>query len=249
MKKWHIITGIIVLGIAIMVSIISVTYKYFILPNYIEPVVEQVSDYLKDDDVINALYEEAVVLHDEGVMDDGIYSNFVRTYSEYFRDDEAYARQILQFKEETTNPVNEETAIKTKYASHKVGIEIIKVNDGESTGKADVTYSDERTSDRVKAEDIVEAEKIIEEMESDVEPTETPDIVKSAYDKLRSRMTASDFSLFTKIMAKLDVNTLMSLTSDKEGLKSYLHSRLTDEEYSNIINLGYKYVHVFMEKQ
>lgn len=249
MKKWHIIVGASVLVVAILVVIGVVTYKYFILPKYIAPVVEQVSDYLKDDDFIVALYDEAVTLHDEGVMDDAIYSNFLRAYSEYFRDDEAYARDILQVKEENTNPVNEGNSLKTKYASHKVGVEIIKVNDGESSGKSDVNYSDERTSNRVRAEDIVEAEKIISEAENGAEATPTPDIIKTAYEKLRSRMIAGDFSLFTKIMAKLDINTLMSFTSDKEGLKNYLHSRLTDEEYSNIINLGYKYVHVFFEKE
>lgn len=249
LKKWHILTGISLIVVTLVIVVGSLVYNYFLLPKYIAPVVEDVSDYVSREEVLNKLYAEAVKLHDEGVMDDITYTTFLRAYSEHFRDDEEFAHRILAEREEYTNPVNEETALKTKYASHKVGIEIIKVNDGESTGKADTKYSDERNSNRVKAEDYVEAESIIEKANSTEEPTETPDVVKTAYDKLKSRMTAKEFSRFTKIMSKLDINTLKTYISDKEGLKEYLHSRLTDEEYKEAVNLGYKYVYVFLEKE
>lgn len=248
MKKWHVMTGIAVVIIAIIVAIASIAYKFYILPGYIAPVVEDVNAYLQDDNVLNALYDEAVTLHDNGVMDDTTYTTFLRAYSDHFRDDEEYARRILSEREESTNPANEETAVKTKYASHKVGIEIIKVNDGESNGNADTKYSDKRTSDRVKAEDYVEAEQIIVEAEGTETPEETPDAVENAYDKLKSKMTATDFSKFTKIMTKLDISTLKTYISDKEGLKEYLHSKLSDDEYKEIVNLGYKYLYVFIQK-
>lgn len=247
LKKWHIVTGISLIGVTLIIIGASFIYKYFILPRYIEPVVEDIRAYLQDDTVLNALYEEAVKLHEDGVMDDATYTTFLRAYSEHFRNDEEYARRILATKNENTNPVNEETALRTKYASHKVGIEIIKVNDGEGSGNADIKYSDERTSNRIKAEDYVEAEQIIEKAENSSEPTEEPDAVKSAYEKLKSKMTASDFSKFTKIMAKLHIPTLKTFISDKEGLKAYLHSELNDEEYKDIVNLGYKYIYVFLE--
>ena len=248
MKKWHIVTGISLIGATILIVVISLVYNYFLLPRYIEPVVEDIDTYLKNDSVINRLYDEAVKLHDEGVMDDITYTTFLRAYSEHFRNDDEYADRILAQKDVYTNPINEETALKTKYASHKVGIEIIKVNDGEGSGNAEVKYSDERTSNRVKAEDYVKAEEIVANREETQEPTEEPDVVKSAYEKLKSRMTAAEFSRFTKIMAKLDIDTLKTFISDKEGLKAYLHSELNDEEYKEIVNLGYKYVYVFMEK-
>ena len=249
MKKWHIITAISVVLVLIVLVIGSMLYKFFVLPRFIEPVVEDISDYLKDENVITALYNEAVELHDEGVMDDMTYTAFLRSYSEYFRNDREYAERILAEKKQNSNPINEETAIKTKYASNKVGIEIIKVNDGDGSGNADINYSDKRNSDRIKAEDYVKAEQIIKEEESTEEPTQTPDIVMSAYEKLKDRMTAVDFAEFTKIMAKLDVNTLKGYITDKEGLKGYLHSKLSDEEYKSIVNLGYKYVHVFFEEK
>lgn len=250
LKKWHIITGVSLIAVTLVIVLGSFVYNYFLLPKYIAPVVEDVSDYVSREEVLNKLYAEAVKLHEDGTMDDITYTTFLRAYSEHFRDDEAYAHRILAEREEYTNPVNEETALKTKYASHKVGIEIIKVNDGESVGKADTKYSDERNSNRVKAEDYVEAESIIEKANSTEEPaTETPDVVKTAYDKLKSRMTAKEFSRFTKIMSKLDISTLKTFISDKEGLKEYLHSKLSDEEYREAVNLGYKYVYVFLEKE
>ncbi len=249
MKKWHIFTGIGLIAVTLIIIVVSLVYNYFLLPNYIAPVVEDVSTYVTREDVLSKLYAEAVRLHDEGIMDDLTYTTFLRAYSEHFRDDEAFAHRILAEREEYTNPVNEETALKTKYASHKVGIEIIKVNDGESIGKADTKYSDERNSNRVKAEDYVEAESILEKANSTEEPTDEPDIVKSAYDKLKSRMTAKEFSRFTKIMSKLDIGTLKTFIADKEGLKEYLHSRLSDEEYKEAVNLGYKYIYVFLEKE
>ncbi len=248
MKKWHILTGVSLLVVTILIVVISLVYNYFLLPRYIEPVVEDVSQYLQDDSVLNKLYDEAVRLHDEGIMDDFTFTSFLRAYSEHFRNDDEYADRILAQKDVYTNPINEETALKTKYASHKVGIEIIKVNDGEGTGNADVKYSDERTSNRVKAEDYVKAEEIVANREGTQQPTESPDVVKSAYEKLKGRMTAAEFSRFTKIMAKLNIETLKTYISDKEGLKAYLHSELSDEEYKEIVNLGYKYVYVFMEK-
>ncbi len=248
MKKWHIVTGISLIAVTILIISISLVYNYFLLPRYIEPVVEDVSQYLQDERVLNKLYNEAVKLHDEGIMDDITYTTFLRAYSDHFRNDDEYADRILKEKEVYTNPINEETALKTKYASHKVGIEIIKVNDGEGSGNADVKYSDERTSNRVKAEDYVKAEEIVANRDKTEEPTEEPDIVETAYEKLKSKMTAGEFSKFTKIMGKLDIGTLQTYISDKEGLKAYLHSELNDEEYKEIVNLGYKYVYVFLEK-
>ena len=62
-------------------------------------------------------------------------------------------------------------------------------------------------------------------------------------------MTASEFTSFVTIMAKLDINTIHSFseTADKQGLKDYLHSRLNNNEYKTIVNLGYKYAYLFME--
>ena len=94
-------------------------------------------------------------------------------------------------------------------------------------------------------------EECIENFKEDTEDksTPTPDVVKSAYDKLRTNMTADEFSSFTSIMKKLDIDTLKTYLSDKAGLKQYLHASLTDEEYSKIVNLGYKYVSIFIDDE
>ena len=144
-----------------------------------------------------------------------------------------------------------------RYASKRVGVEMIQVaDDEEDTGSSQTRYSTERTSDRVKAEDLVEAKKVLSSEEDEVidgvtdEADSADDVVdtKTAYQKLKDNMTADEFTTFAQIMQKMDVNTLMSLANDKEGLKEYMHSKLTDEQYKSIVNLGYKYAYVFLEE-
>ena len=252
MKKWQLIALITIASMGVVAALITGIYNYVISPRYIEPLVEQVSEKVKDNEILDKLYEEALILHEEGVMTDATYTNFIRAYNEYYRDDETFAREILEAKAQEDKRMgidDESSTLKTKYASHKVGVEIIRVNDSEQNGKADVRYSDERTSNRLKAEDYVEAEKILYESQSTEAPTQTPEVIQTAYEKLRKHMTPNEFSAFTRIMSKLDIETLKTYISDKEGLKAYMHDKLSDDEYKEIVNLGYKYVNVFLEKE
>ncbi len=246
MKKWHIILLSSILVVAALGLCGVLVYKYYLTPKYIKPIVEEIGAVIRQEEVLDELYEEAVVLYDEGVIEDVTYSNFVRAYNKFKRDDVEYANEVLESHENEDTLDTLKNSRSTKYASYKVGVETIQVNDTGENGKADVNYSDERTSDRIKAEDVVEAERIIEESEN--EPTPTPDVVKSAYEKLRANMTTEEFSTFTTIMKKLELSELKKYISDKEGLKAYLHEKLTDEEYASIVNLGYKYVYVFIDE-
>ena len=246
MKKWQIAA---ISAAAVVVALIvggSFIYKYYIIPKYIEPVVNKVSEYLQDDDVIETMYDQAVKLHDEGVMDDEVYNKFINAYKSRYTDEETEARQVLREKETQDERINRESStLSAKYASNKVGVEMVQTNDGESLGGATRRYSSERTSDRIKAEDVVEAQKIVTETEK---PTEEPDMVKSAYAKLKENMTSDEYADFVAIMRKLDIETLKTYINDKEGLKEYLHSNLNDDEYKRIVNLGYKYVNLFIEE-
>lgn len=252
MKKWHVILASALAFIVAAVIGGIAFYNYYLVPKYIAPIISQVTERLKDDKVIDALYDEGKRYHDEGIITDSIYTKFVDAYNERKKNNESEARRVLEAKEKEGN--NTETAETTKsanYASSKVGVEVIQVNGGEASGKSSSRYSTERTSDRIKAEDIVEAEKVIAQSEKKKTEEETPkpenDDVQKAYKKLKDNMTAQEFSTFVVIMQKLDINTLKTYISDKEGLKAYLHARLTDSEYKEIVNLGYKYVYLFME--
>ena len=198
MKKWHIILLSSILVVAALGVCGVLVYKYYLTPKYIKPIVEEIGTVIRQEEVLDQLYEEAVVLHDEGAIEDVTYSNFVRAYNKFKRNDVEYANEVLESHESEDTLDTRKNARSTKYASYKVGVETIQINDTEENGKADVHYSDERTSDRIKAADVVEAERIIEEAE--VAPTETPDVVKSAYEKLRVNMTSEEFSTFTSIM-------------------------------------------------
>lgn len=254
MKRWQIFAGVSLIMIVALIVLGTVFYKYYLVPTYLEPVVNQISEYLQDEDVVEELYEHALRLHDEGVMDDETYDNFITAYrSRMKKDDERKEDEARALLENTVPPegqVAEETSsLSAKYASSKVGVELVQTNDGYSSGSSSKRYSSERTSTRIKSEDIVEAEKIVanEEYET-VEEEKEDDFVKSAYEKLKENMTSGEYSDFITIMGKLDVDTLKTYISDKEGLKQYLKSKLEDEEYKRIVNLGYKYMNLFIEE-
>lgn len=252
MKKWHIITGISVLAVIVLIAAGSLFYRFFLVPRYVKPVVEQLSDRINDDEVLNALYEEAVKLHGDGVLSDGVYSTFVTAYNKHNRNDSEFAQEVLEQTEENeTSPEakTDKTALSVKYASSKVGVEVIQTNDGDAVGKADSSYSEARNSSRTKAEDIVEARRIVADEDKE-EKDEMEEEITDAYTKLKENMTASEYTTFLSVMGKLDHNTLKGFMTeyDKEGLKAYLHSKLSDKEYNNIVSLGYKYMSLFIEE-
>ena len=247
MKKWHIILLSSVLVVAVLGVCGVLIYRYYITPKFISPIVDEIADVIKKEEVIDGLYEEAVELHEEGVIEDSTYANFVRAYNEFKRDDLQYAQEVLDAYENEMSLDAKDDSKSTKYASYKVGVKTIQVNDVNAKGKADVKYSDARASNRIKAEDVVEAERIIEEAETKEEDP-MKDKISSAYEKLRVHMTTDEFLEFTNIMKKLEIDKLKAYVSNKEGLKAYLHEKLTDDEYKSIVNMGYKYIHLFIEK-
>ncbi len=252
MKKWHIVSLAAIAGTILLIAIGVFAYRMIILPRYIEPIVDKFSETVHDESVLNELYEQAVTLHNEGVLNDSVYSSFIAAYTKYMRDDDELIREILEDDKDNDRTSN---ALTARYASSRVGIEMIQVNDGESTGKSADKYSLERSSNRTRAEDIIEAEKILEK--SGEEDTQTAaeddetveDEEESAYAKLREHMTASEYAKFISIASKLNINIMRQFASsyDKEGLKEYLHANLSESEYHDIVNIGYKYAYLFLE--
>lgn len=252
MKKWQVITISVVLFLALISAGGVLFYRNYIVPKYLEPVVNRVSEYLNDEEVLDELYSQAERLHEGGVLNDETYVEFIKSYKKHNQDTEEIAKEILQGKEEISSDDDESTYQSTRYAANRIGVEIIQTNDDDDAGKSSTTYSSERTSDRIKAEDVVEAEKILSENEE--EPT-TEEIIEngdvdSAYAKLKNHMTKEEFSLFVSVMRKLDIGTLASYVDgdfDKSGMQEYMHSKLTESEYNQIVNLGYKYAYVFLD--
>ena len=251
MKKWLKILIIAASVIAVLSLSGFFVFKYYIEPKIAEPVVNAIADMLTSESSLKDLYDNAGAEHDAGNLDDDTYTKFISAYNKHTRDDEEFAHEVLDTPEDTSDDdTNVETSsLSARYASHKVGIEIINITDDSGTGKAATTYSSERNSNRPNAEDTLDAKKIRDEQESDEKPTEKPIDTRSAYEKLKANMTASEFTSFVTIMSKLDINTIRGFvdTADKQGLKDYLHSRLDDKEYKTIVNLGYKYAYLFME--
>ncbi len=248
MKKWHIIAGISALLVIVLVVAGSLVYKYYLVPKYLEPVVEEFSETMKSDDMLAEIYSVVSDFHDEGVISDDTYSTFMSAYNKRTRDDEEFAREILAEEDENNTSSSDSNSLSARYASNKVGVELIQTEDESGKGKAASRYSTDRNSERTKSEDLLDARKIVDSTDEPAE-TEVPQDIQSAYDKLREHMTSSEYSTFLKIMRKLDYNDLKTYytSADLAGLKEYLHSRLSDDEYSETAELYSKYIVLFME--
>lgn len=248
MKKWQKITGISIIAAIVLAVSGFLFYRFYMVPHYLDPLAEKFSTYIKNDRVLASLYSDASKLHDDGVISDDVYTKFVTAYNKHTRNDMEYAHDILDENQSAnvSDSSGTSSSLSARYASNKVGIEIIQTNDDENTGKSASTYSGSRTSDRTQVEDRLEAEKILDTAEATEEPVTDEE---SAYKKLKENMTSSEYSTLVSLMGKLDINTLKGFfdTGDKEGLKEYLHSKLSDDEYKTLVNLGYKYAYLFIE--
>ena len=242
MKKWHIVaisTGIMVVAITVCASLIlSLVMK----PKIVEPVIEKAC-LMVDNNVIELLKSESRTLREDGVIDDSTFVTFQRAYKEHIRDDEAYVNEIMTAIPDDDRIINEENnSIKTKYASYKVGVEVVKVNESGKNGKADLTYSSVRTSERIKAEDYIEAEKLSTQTKDDSESE------VSNFEKLKTVMTNSEFSKLVKVVAEVDVSELEAALDGGADIKQLLTESLDEEQYKTLINYVYKYVTIFMDK-
>lgn len=242
MKKWHIVaisTGIMVVAITVCASLIlSLVMK----PKIVEPVIEKAC-LMVDNNVIELLKSESRTLREDGVIDDSTFVTFQRAYKEHIRDDEAYVNEIMTAIPDDDRIINEENnSIKTKYASYKVGVEVVKVNESGKNGKADLTYSSVRTSERIKAEDYIEAEKLSTQTKDDSESE------VSNFEKLKTVMTNSEFSKLVKVVAEVDASELEAALDGGADIKQLLTESLDEEQYKTLINYVYKYVTIFMDK-
>lgn len=249
MKRWQIIIIACICVIGAVVGGGKLVYDYYLVPKYVAPIAEKIEGYVNDSDVIETLYDHIDRMHDEGFVDDDTYTEFIKKYSKREMRDVEVAREIMAeaSKDDTdSSKTSDNSSVTARYASKKVGVEMIQiVDDEEEAGKSQNRYSSERTSDRVRSEDIVEAERVLDK--DDDEETEVFN-TETAYQKLKNNMTSEEFTDFANIMRNLDINTLLSLADNKEGLKEYMHDRLTDDQYKTIVNLGYKYAYVFMDE-
>lgn len=254
MKRWHFLAGAAILVITLLLAAGSMVYKYVIVPHYIEPFAKKFGEALQDDKLLDVLYEQANMLHGEGVLDDDIYADFISAYNKRNRNEDQLLQAVPSndIDDEDEDGSKSSRIKKANYASARVGVDLIKTNDGDAGGRADRTYSSERNSNRPKAEDIVEAEKIrsgILEIGETPEPTENPlSDEEAAYKKLMSHMSSSEAARFMAIMSKLDRDILRSYyeNTDIEGLKVYLREQLSEDEYKDIVDMGYKYMDLFI---
>ena len=105
-------------------------YNYYIVPQYVEPIVQEISAYVNKEDTLDKLYEEAINAHNSGLIDDDVYAKFVRAYKKSKRNTVENAQQILDeyANDHTLSAAKNNTKLKRKeyLKSRKKTLMIIK---------------------------------------------------------------------------------------------------------------------------
>lgn len=249
MKKWQIISIAVAAVIALLVSGGALIYKYYVVPKFMEPLAEKITDLFASDDVVDELYDVATEMHDNGTLDDDTYSSFVKKYKSRKKamSDDDFLRMALEGKAQDGEIVKD-GEFTARYAANRVGVQMIQTDDGTAEGKADTRYSTERTSDRLKAEDIIAAEKMLADDEAlaDAEEEER----NKKIERILNRMTGEDRPIAMRLMSKVDLDYALQLYySDYRELKEYLKSCLNEDEINELKVLAVKYSSIAMEEK
>lgn len=152
MKKWKIVLIIIVSVIALSAGAAFSVYHFYVVPKYIEPMLETAAYILNDDSVKDEISQIAEELRQKGLLDDELVSEFVA--------ENAAAQATLEPTPDAEQPAetqNTETTEKTgrKYSYGKKNNKT-KAEAEKTTPKPSVDTSNlyERVKSQVEAEDL-----------------------------------------------------------------------------------------------
>ncbi|MDD6484233.1 MAG: hypothetical protein PUF72_06645 [Clostridiales bacterium] len=241
----------IVICAAAAVAVISLSgyliYSKYIVPTYIEPVLETTANLLKDTDVQKAITDVAKELVDNGTLDKNTLKIYERNVSKYIDPqvpEAAPAREDEPSSEEETSDAN---TLVVSSSKSELGIVSVNTNPAVS-GTAGQKLSDKF---RENAEEEIDLEKVTYEMGQEDETVETGEEKNASelYNKIISVMSSHERSVFYSVVWRADINTLKSIYSsgDKAAAKEYLHSILSDSEYEEAVSIFFKYAYLLVE--
>lgn len=274
MKNWKRILVLVVTVIMLLGIGGFSLYKYVIVPKYIEPVLVSMSTVMRDPDVQDTIVDIADKLSEDGVIDENILKNYLRKAKRYTTEERiamSGTRISKSSNEETsdTKTKDNENLTDAQYAKSVLGITDVKT-DASNTKEARVneSYSSKYSAYNQENDDVLASEydqdSEIDEIQREYLDTESkvdtisPEVNKAVsdtragilYDKIMKAMSASERAVFFSVVAKTDVNKMMQLykSSDKSGAKQYLQSVLENDEYSNAVEIFFKYAPLLIEE-
>lgn len=273
MKRWKRILVLVVIVIMLLGAGGFSLYKFVIVPKYIEPVLVSMSTVMRDPDVQDTIIDIADKLSEENVIDENILKNYLRKAKRYTTEERiamSGTRTSKSGNEEKSDTKTEdnENLTDAQYAKSVLGITDLKSNANTKDARVNESYSSKYSAYNQEDDDILASEyeqnSEIDEIQREYLETDSkaeamsPEVDKAVsdtragilYDKIMKAMSASERAVFFSVAAKTDVNKMMQMykTSDKSGAKQYLQSVLENDEYSDAVEIFFKYAPLLIEE-
>ena len=192
-------------------------YHFYIKPEYIEPALVTAKQVLSDKDIQNGMEQIAEEMAAQGLISEEL----LNSYRQQIKSDNSTATkdEKAQNQDQTPQPYSAENA---------VGAKNVKVQSEGETSHSYAKSSSSRTPENVS------------NSQSDVDAA-------TLYDKIKSRVDAADWTKIYAIYSKLNIGYISSIATDREKLKQYLHSSLSDDEYKTAMEMYLKYSYIITE--
>ena len=274
MQNWKRVLLLVAVVIALLASGGAALYKFIIVPKYIEPILVSVSTVMRDPDIQDTIVNVADDLSDKGVIDENVLKNYLRKAKRYTTAERVAMSGTRTTKSSSTdnsekNTNNDEKITDAQYAKSVLGIDEMSLSSNNTeNARVNESYSSKYSSYNNDDDDLLEIEygpdSETDEIQqkyldsSDKADTMGSEVSKAVsdtragilYNKIMSAMTASERAVFFSVVAKTDVNQLMQMykTSNKSGAKQYLQSVLESNEYSEAVEIFFKYAPLPIEE-
>lgn len=242
MKKIKIILVAVITAVIILAAAGVGIYKFYLVPNYIEPALVKVTEVMEDDEFSTGITKQIKKLYDQGKLTGAQIEEYLAKHSSELKSDNAGEDISLQNEEENSDAFsqdeNEAEQQNENDVNSQLGIESVKIKDenDESSNDSRTHYykdddSNNNSSSESSASDKTVSKSELRTMSSD-----------ELYEKAKSIMSASDFSRAMAIKNKIDISTAVSMKNQgMDALNSYLQSALTENEYLDALDLYVKY--------
>lgn len=243
MKKIKIILVAVITAVIILAAAGVGIYKFYLVPNYIEPALVKVTEVMEDDEFSTGITKQIKRLYDQGKLTGAQIEEYLAKHSSELKSDNAEEDISLQNKNEEDSEAfaQDENGVEQQNendVNSQLGIESVKIKDenDESSNDSRTHYykdddSNNNSSSESSASDKTVSKSELRTMSSD-----------ELYEKAKSIMSASDFSRAMAIKNKIDISTAVSMKNQgMDALNSYLQSALTENEYLDALDLYVKY--------
>jgi hypothetical protein len=218
LKKWKLVLGAVILAIVLIAAGGFAVFRLYLVPHYIEPMLETMSGILKDEEIQAEISEAAKDLAQKGLIDSKLVDDYINSI------------QKPEDDSEESETENSNTNSDSYYdEENSVGAKNIKVQDGEEK-----KYGYGNSSNSLKESH--QADNDVSNLLSESE--------KNLYDRIKSKVDAKDLSRAYELLDKIDMSRVRDLLSDRAALKEYITSVLSEEEYSEAMELYLKYAYL-----